>query len=112
MVSWQLTLVATAMVAGGWVHSRRVAETMSHRITAMNHGQGFTANIVTAFLVIVASRWGMPVSTTHVSCGSLFGIGVIGGGARRQEIVRILLAWVTTLPLAAILAAALYLLLS
>ena len=69
----------------------------------MNHGQGFSANLVTAFLVIFASKWGMPVSTTHVSCGSLFGIGLINKKANLSVIRQIILAWVLTLPLAAIL---------
>ena len=65
--------------------------------------------MVTSFLVIFASRWGMPVSTTHVSCGSLFGIGLVSGRARWKAILGILAAWVTTLPLAALLAAAVFL---
>lgn len=102
------SVVAVAMVAGGLISARRVAETMSHQITAMNHGQGLTANLATAFLVIWASRWGLPVSTTHVSCGSLFGIGAVTGQARWAAIGSIALAWVTTLPVAAALAAAGY----
>jgi PiT family inorganic phosphate transporter len=51
------------------------------------------------------------VSTTHVAVGALFGIGVISGTGRARMILTILLAWVTTLPLGAALAAALYLLL-
>lgn len=106
-----LALVGIAMAIGGILSSRRVADTMSLKITEMDHSYGFTANLVTAFLVIFASRWGMPVSTTHVSCGSLFGIGLINGSvwgsvwgrARWKTIGRISLAWVTTLPLAAIL---------
>ena len=84
----------------------RVARTLSHGITPMNDGQGFSANIVTAVLVLFASRFGMPVSTTHVSVGSLFGIGAATGGGNRRAILRILAAWIATLPLAAVLAAA------
>jgi PiT family inorganic phosphate transporter len=94
------------MAAGGLLQARKVATTMSERITAMNHGQGFTASLVTAALVIGASRLGLPVSTTHVSCGALFGIGTVTGEARWRAIAGILLAWVTTLPAAAALGAA------
>jgi PiT family inorganic phosphate transporter len=104
-----LTLVALAMAVGGVLNARKVAETMSKKITAMNPGQGFTANLVTALLVIGASRLGLPVSTTHVSCGSLFGIGVVNRQAQLRTILSILLAWVTTLPIAAALAAGTYL---
>ena len=54
---------------------------MSNRITRMNHGQGFTANLVTGVVVIGASRLGLPVSTTHVSCGAMFGICSVNGCA-------------------------------
>ena len=98
--------VAIFMAVGGLLGARRVATTMSNRVTEMNPGQGFTANIVTAFLVIVASRFGMPVSTTHVSCGSLFGIGATTRKAHWGTIGRIALAWLITLPLAGLLGAA------
>ena len=95
-----LVLVGAAIAFGGLLAVRRVAKTMSYGITGMNDGQSFTANLVTAILVIVASRFGVPVSTTHISCGSLFGIGAVNGQARWPMIGRILLAWVTTLPVA------------
>ena len=62
-------------------------------------------SVVTALLVIVASRFGMPVSTTHVSCGSLFGIGTATRQAHWGTIGKIALAWLITLPLAALLGA-------
>lgn len=106
-----LLIVGLAIAVGGWVAARRVAETMSKRITAMNHGQGLTANVITGLIVIGASRLGLPVSTTHVSCGALFGIGVVTGAGQKKTIAAILLAWFVTLPIAAGLAAASYLLL-
>jgi PiT family inorganic phosphate transporter len=107
-----LALVAVVMALGGVVNARKVAETMSKKITGMNPGQGFTANLVTSLLVTVASRLGLPVSTTHVSCGSLFGIGLVNRKANVKTILSILLAWITTLPIAAALAAAAYMLAS
>jgi PiT family inorganic phosphate transporter len=98
-----LVLIAVAMAVGGVLSARRVAETMSQKITRMNPGQGLTANLITAALVTSASKLGLPVSTTHVSVGSLFGIGLINRTARRKTILSILTAWVTTLPTAAAL---------
>lgn len=98
-------VVALPMAIGGLLSARRVAEVMSRRITPMNHGQGFVANLVTSLIVIGASRFGMPVSTTHVSCGALFGIGTVTRQARLRTIAAILSAWVTTLPTAALLGA-------
>jgi PiT family inorganic phosphate transporter len=103
-----LALVAVIMAMGGVINSRKVAETMSQKITRMNPGQGFTANLVTSVLVALASPLGLPVSTTHVSCGSLFGIGMVNGTAKVKMILAILLAWITTLPTGAVLAAGLY----
>lgn len=100
-----MMLVGLVMGLGAVLHARKVAETMSHKITRMNHGQGFSANLVTAALVILASRFGLPVSTTHVSCGSLFGIGAVTRQAQWKTIGTLLLAWGVTLPTAAILAA-------
>ena len=101
-------LVAIAMALGGILSARKVAQTMSHRITSMNHGQGFTANVITAFLVIFASHLGVPVSTTHVSCGALFGIGAVNGQAKWKTIGGIFSAWVLTLPIAAMMAGVFY----
>lgn len=98
-------LVGLVMALGALLQSRKVAETMSHQITRMNHGQGFSANLVTAGLVIVASRFGFPVSTTHVSCGALFGIGTVTRQARWKAIGSVVLSWVITLPMAAVTAA-------
>lgn len=98
--------VGLAIAAGGLLGARRVAETMAKGITAMNPGQGFTANLITSGLVLAASPLGLPLSTTHVSCGALFGIGAVTGQARWKTITGILLAWVITLPLAALLGAA------
>lgn len=107
-----LILIGAVIAIGGLVSARRVAETMSHRITTMNHGQGVTANIVSGTIVIGASYLGLPVSTTHVSCGSLFGIGAVTGGARKKTIATIVLAWLVTLPMSALIASGSYLMLS
>ncbi len=93
--------IGVAIAIGGLLAAQRVAKTMSHRITEMNDGQAFTANLVTAVCVIFASRFGVPVSTTHVSCGSLFGIGLVNGQAHMNVVGGIILAWITTLPVAA-----------
>lgn len=100
--------VVVAMALGGVLQARRVGETLSYRITPLRPGQGLTANLVTSLLVTLASRLGLPVSTTHVSVGALFGIGLVSGTARKGVIATILLAWVTTLPMGAALAGLTY----
>lgn len=107
-VKFGMLLVAAAMAIGGLLNARRVAITISKKITPLNPGQGLTANLVTSALVILASRFGLPVSTTHVSVGSLFGIGLITREANRPVVSGILMSWLLTLPIAAFLSAAIY----
>ena len=103
-----LLAIGVAMAIGGLLSARRVAERMSWKITEMNVGQGMAANLMTSLLVLGASRYGVPVSTTHVSCGALFGIGAVTGRARWPTVFSILLAWVVTLPVAAATTAIIY----
>ena len=102
-MSLSLGAIAVVMAAGGVIHSRRIAETLGRRITEMNRGQGFVANAVGSTLVIGASIAGMPVSTTHVSTGAIFGIGLWTGRTDRRVVWRIVAAWVLTLPLGLLL---------
>ncbi|MEO7775688.1 MAG: inorganic phosphate transporter [Steroidobacteraceae bacterium] len=96
--------VAVAMMAGGWLFAARVAETMSHRIAQLDHPQGVAANLITALLVLFASKFGMPVSTTHVSVGAIAGVGSSANTLDRSMLRNVLLSWVATLPIAAIAA--------
>lgn len=99
-----MLIVGISMAIGGLLNAKKVATTMSDKIVVMNHGQGFTANLITALLVTVASKFGIPVSTTHVSCGSLFGLGVVTREGRWDVVKSIIFAWFITLPVAALLA--------
>jgi PiT family inorganic phosphate transporter len=103
-----LLAVAAAMAIGGWLNAHEVAVTMSKKISRMNDGQALTANLVTAFMLIFASRFGMPVSTTHVSVGSIAGIGIVNGSADKTVIVGVLVSWLLTLPIAAAISASVY----
>lgn len=105
-------VIAIAMAIGGWLNARRVAETMSQKITPLTSEQGLSANLVTALLVIVASRWGLPVSTTHVSVGSIAGVGISTNSIDQKIFGQILLSWLLTLPIAALLSGGIYFLIS
>lgn len=107
-LQWITFAAAAAMAVGGLLQSHRVARTMAEDITVMNHGQGLAANLVTSILVLFASKWGLPVSTTHVSCGAIFGIGGVNRQANWAVVRGIIYAWVLTLPCAAAIAAAAY----
>ncbi|MFV1978848.1 MAG: anion permease [Myxococcota bacterium] len=101
-----LGVIAGAMALGGYFRARRVAETLAHGITKLTHGQGLLANSIASGLVISASLLGSPVSTTHVSTGALFGIGLWNKGTDWSTVTGIVAAWIGTLPVAAAMAAA------
>ena len=105
-IHWGMLAVALAMAAGGLLNGRKVANTMSRKISSMSDGQAFSANLVTGVLVIAASRLGLPVSTTHVSVGAISGAGLVNGTVNTGVLRNILLSWVLTLPIAAAIAAA------
>lgn len=107
-IEYSLTAVGLAIALGGLLSARKVGETVSHRITPMNHGQGFTANLITGLLVSTASIHGMPVSTTHVSVGSIFAIATVSGEGNGRVILQILSSWLLTLPIAFVFSAATY----
>lgn len=107
-IPFYITGLAVIMAIGGLLNAKKVAATMSQKISRFNHGQGFTANLVTGLLVMAASTYGLPVSTTHVSVGSIYGIGLVNKTANNKEISKILFSWVLTLPVAAMLSALFY----
>lgn len=107
-IEWSMISVAIVMALGGLLNAKKVGETMSKKITKMNSGQGFTANMITGILVTTASIHGLPVSTTHVSVGSLFGIGTVTKKADYKVIGKIVLSWILTLPIAAIMSAIIF----
>ena len=107
-ISWGMFAVALAMALGGLLNAKKVGKLISKKITPMNSGQGFTANLITGLLVTTASVHGLPVSTTHVSVGSIFGIGMVTKKADLKVIRNILLSWLLTLPIAAICSAGIY----
>ncbi len=101
--------VAIAIAMGGGLGASRVGRTMSKEITPMAASEAVSANLVAAALVILASPFGLPVSTTHVTSGGIFGIGLLREHEADWSKVRdILLAWAVTLPLGAILASLIY----
>lgn len=103
-VKTSMTTIAVIMALGGVLFARKVAETMSQRMSNMTHAQGLGANLITAGLVLFASKLGMPVSTTHVSVGSIAGVGAGANTLNWATLRSVLLSWLATLPLAALLA--------
>ncbi len=109
---WILAMGGTGIVAGLAVFGHRVIETVGKRITAITPSRGFSAEFAAATVVLVFSKLGMPVSTTHTLVGAVIGVGLARGiGAIDLRVVRnILTSWVVTIPAAAVATALTFLL--
>ena len=102
--------IGVGMVAGSWIAGRRVTEVLACKLTVMDHRQGFIANLVTAALVGPGAALGLPMSTTHVASGAIMGVAADQRGGANEKTVRdLLLAWIVTLPFAALLGVASFL---
>ncbi|MBI4625530.1 MAG: inorganic phosphate transporter [Verrucomicrobia bacterium] len=106
-LSTAFMLVAVAMTAGSVMRGFKVTETLAEKVTPMQPIEGLTANLVTAILVIFASRFALPVSTTHVSSAAIVGLGLKrdARAVRWKTVGEMMLAWVVTLPTAAAISA-------
>jgi PiT family inorganic phosphate transporter len=104
---WAVGTVTAAMVAGSLWGGLQVARVLAFRVAELDAGRGLTANLGTSLLVLAASPLGLPVSTTHVSTGSLMGVRFADHSQPRQAdaLRAILIAWLVTLPVAAVIGA-------
>ncbi len=100
---WMLIVGGLGIVLGLATWGYRVMETVGKKITQLTPSSGFAATLAAAFTVVLASRMGIPVSTTHILVGSVLGVGLARGiGAIDLRVVgRIIVSWVLTLPIAA-----------
>jgi PiT family inorganic phosphate transporter len=97
-------VVTLGMVAGSWIAGRRVTTVLAEKVTRMDHREGFVANLVTAALVGSGAALGLPMSTTHVSSGAIIAVGAQNrSGLNWETVQHLMLAWVVTLPGAALL---------
>lgn len=104
--TWVLGFGATGIVIGLATWGWRVIETIGRKITELTPTRGFAAEFATALTIVVASRLGMPVSTTHTLVGAVMGVGLAGGiGALNLGMAReIFISWMVTVPVGAGLA--------
>jgi len=102
--------IALGTMGGGW----KIIKTMGNKITKITPVEGFTAQSASALTLFIAEIFAIPVSTTHVISGSIVGVGAV----RRLSAVRwgvtidLLWAWILTIPISALLASVIYLLLN
>ena len=104
---WILLLGGTGIVVGLATLGYRVMRTVGSEITELTPSRAFCATLAAASTVVVASRTGLPVSTTHIAVGAVMGVGVARGLAalNLRVIGGIIVSWIVTLPIAGALAA-------
>jgi inorganic phosphate transporter, PiT family len=108
--TWVVIASASAIALGTYSGGWRIIRTMGMRIIKMDPAQGFSAQSAGASVILAASHFGYPLSTTHVISGGVMG----AGAAKRLSAVRwgvagnIVLAWVLTIPAAGAIGAAIY----
>ncbi|MCX6994786.1 MAG: inorganic phosphate transporter [Chlamydiae bacterium] len=108
--AWILALGGAGIVLGLATWGWRVIETIGKKITELTPSRGFAAEFGAATTILLASKLGLPVSTTHTLVGSVLGVGLARGfGTLNLTVVRdIFVSWVITVPVGAILAIIFY----
>jgi PiT family inorganic phosphate transporter len=110
---WVILMAATAMsfgtAAGGW----RIMKTMGQKVVKLDPVHGFAAETTAASIILGASHFGMPVSTTHVISSAIMGVGTSDrASAVHWGVARsIVTAWILTIPCSALIAGCAYLVL-
>ncbi|MCG7304728.1 inorganic phosphate transporter [Pseudoglutamicibacter albus] len=94
-----------ALIVGLWFIGRFVIKTVGSGLTEMHPASGFAAELAAAGIVMLASVMGLPVSSTHILIGAVLGIGIVNKAANWKLMKPIALAWVITVPVAAVLGA-------
>jgi PiT family inorganic phosphate transporter len=100
---WLLALGGIGIGVGCMTWGRRVMETVGRRITSLTNTRGFSVDFGAATTVLVASKLGLPISTSHTVVGAVIGVGLARGlEAIDLSIIRkIIISWLLTLPIAA-----------
>jgi PiT family inorganic phosphate transporter len=107
---WILLLGGAGIVLGLATFGYRVMRTIGTKITELTPTRGFSATMAAAATVVLASRTGMPVSTTHIAVGAVMGVGLARGiGALDLRVIGgIVVSWIVTLPIGGILSALIF----
>ncbi|NEU81025.1 inorganic phosphate transporter [Nostoc sp. UIC 10630] len=107
---WILILGGAGIVGGLAVWGKKVIATIGENIIALQPSSGFCAELATATTILIASRLGLPVSTSHALVGGVVGIGLVQNikSIKFQTLKGIAAAWLITIPVSALLSAAIF----
>ncbi|MDR2779162.1 MAG: inorganic phosphate transporter [Puniceicoccales bacterium] len=101
---WMLAIGGIGMSAGVLFLGHRVINTMGRSITLLSNSKGFSVDFSTATTIILASVFGMPISSTHAATGAVIGVGLEKGlkGLNLRLLFTIFVTWFATVPISAI----------
>jgi PiT family inorganic phosphate transporter len=107
---WILILGGAGIVAGLAVWGEKVIATIGENIISLQPSSGFCAELATATTILLASRLGLPVSTSHALVGGVIGIGMVQNtkSIKFRTLQDIAVAWIITIPVTAILSAVIF----
>ncbi|OUL32196.1 inorganic phosphate transporter [Nostoc sp. 106C] len=107
---WILVLGGVGIVGGLAIWGKKVIATIGENIISLQPSSGFCAELATATTILLASRLGLPVSTSHALVGGVVGIGLVQNikSIQFQTLKGIAAAWLITVPISAILSAAIF----
>jgi inorganic phosphate transporter, PiT family len=110
---WVLILGGIGIVTGLAIWGKQVIATIGEGIIKLEPSSGFAAELATAATILMASRFGLPVSTSHALVGAVVGVGIVKNwrDVRLDTLKSIGLAWIVTIPIATILCAGIFTLL-
>src|SRR5438067_4452409 len=102
---WIKITCALTMACGTAMGGRRILKTLGSRLTKIQPIPGFDAPSTAATVIFIASRYGMPISTTHTITTSIMGVGATKrlSAVKWSVVGRILAAWTFTLPISGLL---------
>jgi PiT family inorganic phosphate transporter len=105
VASWIKVACALTMAAGTAMGGRRIMKTLGKRMVKMQPIHGFAAQTTAATVIFIASKMGMPISTTHVITTSIMGVGATKrlNAVKWSVVGRIVIAWIFTLPVSAVI---------
>ena len=89
-----------ALVVGLWFLGKEVITTVGNKLTNIEPTTGFSAELASSIVILVATKMGLPISSTHVLIGAVLGIGLYNKSANWALLKPIGLAWVVTVPIA------------
>ncbi|EAI3907183.1 inorganic phosphate transporter [Campylobacter jejuni] len=104
-----LAMFGVALVVGLWFLGKEVITTVGSKLATIRPNTGFSAELGASIVILLATQFGIPVSSTHILIGAILGIGVYNKNANWIMMKPIGLAWIITLPAAGIMAALVFL---